>query len=180
MDDLKHKFDAAVERFRHEAASFRTGRATPALVEELAVEYYDAKTPLKALASISCPGPREIIIQPWDKAALPAIESAIQSSPLGLAPIADRDSIRLSIPALTEERRRELVKLLHRHAEDARIAVRRGREDALRDIDRREKAGEISEDARFQERNGAQKIVDEANKKIEDASAAKEKEIMAV
>lgn len=180
MDELKRTLDGVIERFRQEAASLRTGRATPALVEELAVEYYGTKTPLKALAAISSPGPRELVIQPWDKAALPAIESAIQSSSLGLAPIADRDTIRLSIPQLSEERRRELVKLLHRHTEDARIAVRREREDALRDIDRRQKAKEISEDARFRERGDAQKIVDQANKKIEDASAAKEKEIMAV
>ena len=180
MNDLKQKLDAVFDRFRHETASLRTNRASPALVEDIPVEYYGIRTPLKALASISSPGPRELVIQPWDKTVLPAIENAIQSSPLGLAPIADRDSIRLSVPLLTEERRRELVKLLHRHLEDARIAVRREREDALRAIDRRQKAGEISEDARFRERGETQKIVDEANKKIEDASAAKEREIMNV
>ncbi len=180
MDDLKHKLEKIVEHFRQESGSLRTGRATPTLVEELPVDYYGTKTPLKAIATISCPGPRELVIQPWDKDVLPAIESAIQSSSLGLAPIADRDTVRLSIPPLNEERRRELVKLLHRHLEDARIHMRREREDALRDIDRRHKAKEISEDARFRERAEIQKIVDDANKKVEDGSAAKEKEIMTV
>ena len=180
MNDLKRKLDSIAEHFRQEIASLRTGRATPALVEDLPVDYYGTKTPLKAIAAISSSGPRELLIQPWDKSVLPAIESAIQSSSLGLAPIADRDSVRLALPALTEERRRELVKLLHEHREDARIHVRREREDALRDIDRRQKAKDISEDGRFRERADVQKIVDEANKKIEDASAAKEKEILTV
>lgn len=180
MDGLKQKLEKIVEHFRQESGSLRTGRATPALVEELPVDYYGTKMPLKAIAAISCPGPRELVIQPWDKGVLPAIESAIQSSSLGLAPIADRDLVRLSIPPLNEERRRELVKLLHRHLENARIHVRREREDALRDVDRRNRAKEISEDARFRERAEIQKIVDDANKKVEDGSAAKEKEIMTV
>ena len=180
MNDLKSRAEKIIERLRSEAGSLRTGRATPALVEELLVDYYGAKTPLKAVAAISAPSPRELVIQPWDKAVLPAIESAITASSLGLAPIADRDVIRLTIPSLNEERRRELVKLLHRHAEDARIHIRQEREEVLRDIDRKEKAKEISEDGRFRQRAEVQKIVDEANKKVEDISAAKEKEILTV
>ncbi len=180
MNDLKSSMEKIVDRLRSEVGSLRTGRATPALVEELVVDYYGAKTPLKAVAAISAPNPRELVIQPWDKAAIPAIETAIQASSLGLAPIADRDVIRLTIPPLNEERRKELVKLLHRHAEDARIHIRQEREDALRDIDRKEKAKEISEDERFRRRAEVQKTVDEANKKVEDMSAAKEKEILTV
>ena len=180
MGELKQKLEKIIEGLRQSTASIRTGRATPALVEDVAVDYYGVKTPLKALASISVPGPREIVIQPWDRAALQPIESAIQASSLGLAPIADRDVIRLSIPALTEERRREFVKNLHRHAEDARIAVRAGRDDAMKEIDRREKAKDISEDERFRLRADAQKTVDECNKKIEELVGKKEQEIMAV
>ena len=156
----------------------RTGRATPALVEDLEVDYYGAKTPLKAVASISSPEPRQLVIQPWDKNAIQPIEKAIQSSSLGLNPVTDRDTIRLSIPSLTEERRKELLKVLGRHLEDARIAVRREREEALKEIDRAEKAKEISEDEKFRKKQEAQKVVDDFNKKIDEIGSAKEKEIM--
>ena len=111
---------------------------------------------------------------------LPAIEKAIQNSSLGLAPIADKDTVRLSIPQLTEERRKELVKTLGKFLEEARIKVRRDREDCFREVDRREKAKEISEDEKFRRRNEAQKLVDETNKKIEELGKNKEKEIMTV
>ncbi len=180
MHDFKPKLEKIVERLRHEVAGLRIGRATPALVEDLEVDYYGTKTPLKAVASISSPEPRTIVIQPWDKAVIPAIEKAIQGSSLGLSPITDREAIRLSVPPLTEERRRELVKMLSRHLEDARIQVRKEREEALKEIDKKEKAKEISEDEKFRQKNEAQKIVDEINKKIEEMGAAKEKEIMTV
>ena len=158
----------------------RTGRATPALVEDLEVDYYGAKTPLKAMAAISSPEPKQLVIQPWDKNAVQPIEKAIQSSSLGLNPVTDRDVIRLSIPSLTEERRKELTKLLGKHLEEARIQVRREREDALKEIERREKAKEISEDEKFRQKSEVQKQVDEINKKIEGMGSAKEKEIMTV
>ncbi len=180
MQDFKQKGNKIIEHLKLELASLRTGRATSALIEDLEVDYYGAKTPLKAMAAIGNPDPRTLTIQPWDKSAMQAIEKAIQASSLGINPIADRDIIRLSIPPLTEERRRELVKLLGRYVEDARISVRKEREDALRVIDHQFKAKEISEDARFSHRSDIQKIVDEINKKIEDIAAAKEKEIMAV
>lgn len=178
--ELKAKLEKIIEHFKNEIAGLRTGRATPALVEDLEVDYYGSKTPLKAIASISAPEPRQLVIQPWDKNAVQPIEKAIQSSSLGLNPVVDRDSIRLSIPSLTEERRKEMVKMLGRHTEDSRINVRKEREDVLREIDRREKAKEISEDQKFRERNEVQKYVDEANKKIEEIAGAKEKEIMTV
>ena len=121
----KQKLNIIIERLREDIVSLRTGRATPALVENLEVEYYGTKTPLKALASIISSGSRELVIQPWDKQAVQPIERAIQSSSLGLNPITDRDAIRLSIPVLTEERRRELTKLLHQYTEEARIHLRR-------------------------------------------------------
>ena len=180
MQDLKQKGGHIIEYFKSEITSLRTGRATPALVEDLEVEYYGTKTPLKAMAAISNPEPRMLTIQPWDKGAIQAIEKAIQMSPLGLNPVTDRDAIRLSIPPLTEERRKELSKLLGRFTEDARISMRREREDALRLIDAQLKNKEISEDERFRKRNEIQKIIDEINKKIEEITLAKEKEIMAV
>lgn len=180
QQEIKQKLDRIIERLREEIGSLRTGRASPALVEDLEVEYYGTKTALKALASIASAGPRDLVIQPWDKNAVQPIERAIINSSLGLNPITDRDAIRLTIPALTEERRRELAKLLSRHIEDARIHLRLQREEVLREIDRRQKAKEIGEDEKFREKAEAQKIIDEASKKIEEISEAKEKEIMTV
>src|SRR3989344_9307222 len=168
MLEFKQKLEKIIGHLKQEVAGLRTGRATPALVEDLEVEYYGAKTPLKAVAAISSPDPKSLIIQPWDKSAVPAIEKAIQGSSLGLNPITDRDAIRISIPPLTEERRKELTKLLGKHLEEARIHVRREREETLKEIDRKEKAKEISEDERFRQKNEVQKAVDETNKKIED------------
>lgn len=180
MNDFQQKLDKILERLKSDIGSVRTGRATPALVENLEVDYYGTKTPLKALASISIPEPRSLLIQPWDKNAVQPIEKAIQSSSLGLNPIADRDGVRLSVPPLTQERRRDLMKVLGKFMEEARIHVRREREDALKEVDRKEKAKEISEDEKFRQKNEAQKAVDEANKKIESFGAVKEKEIMMV
>lgn len=180
MPDFKARLEKVVGRLKNEIASLRTGRATPALVEDLEVDYYGSKTPLKAIASISNPEGRQLFIQPWDKNVIQAIEKAIQSSNLGLNPITDREAIRLSIPPLTEERRKELIKILGRYLENVRIQVRREREEVLREIDRKEKAKEISENEKFRQKNEVQKIVDEVNKKIEEIGVAKEKEIMTV
>ncbi len=180
MQELKQKLDHILEGLAGEIAGIRTGRVTSALVEDLEVDYYGTKTPLKAIAAISTIEPRSLLIQPWDKQAVQQIEKAIQSSTLGLAPITDRDAIRLAVPALTEERRRELVKALGKFVEEARIRVRQAREEALREIDGREKQKEISEDEKFRERSEAQKVIDEMNQKIERIAEAKENEIMSV
>ena len=180
MPEFKSKLEKIIEHLKTEIASLRTGRASPALVEDLEVDYYGTKTPLKAVAAISSPDPKQILIQPWDKNAVQPIERAIQSSSLGLNPITDKDSIRLSISPLTEERRRELTKILGKHLEEARIQVRREREEMLKGIDAKEKAKQISEDEKFRQSKEAQKVVDEINKKIEDMGKAKEKEVMTV
>src|SRR3990167_3424549 len=161
IQKLKVSLEHIVEGFKHEIASLRTGRATPALVEDIEVECYGAKSQLKAVSSIASPGPRELVIQPWDKSMLPAIEKAIQASNIGMNPIADKDTVRLSLPQLTEERRRELVKFLGKYTEEARIRIRRDREDALREAERKEKDKEISEDQKFRQKNEIQKAVDE-------------------
>lgn len=180
IQTLRTTFANAINHFKEEISGLRTGRATPALVEDLEVDYYGAKTPLKAIAAISNPEARTLTIQPWDKNAIQPIERAIQASPLGLNPVTDRDVIRLSIPPLTEERRKELARLLGRHTEDVRIQIRKEREDALRDVDQQEKSKTISEDEKFRMRDLVQKEADETNKKIQDIAAAKEKEIMSV
>lgn len=180
MEELKQKLERIINRMRQEIAGLRTGRATPALVENLEVDYYGARSPLKALAAISSPDARQIVIQPWDKNSLPSIEKAIAASPLGLAPIADRDLIRLSVPPLNEERRGELARLLGKHSEEARIQIRRERDEALKELERSYKAKQIGEDQRFRRKNEIQKIVDEINKKVEETMLAKEKEIMTV
>lgn len=180
MEKFKLALNKIVDHLKTEISSLRTGRATPALVEGLEVDYYGSKTTLKAIASISSPEARQLVIQPWDKGAIQAIEKAIQSSSLGLNPVTDREAIRLSIPSLTEERRRELLKILGRNLEDARIQVRKEREEALREIDRKEKAKEISENEKFRQKNELQKIVDGINKRIEEVGSLKEKEIMTV
>lgn len=180
MQEFKQKLEKIIEHLKIEVAGLRTGRATPALVENLEIDYYGTKTPLRALAAISSPEPKELRIQPWDKNAFPAIEKAIQSSSLGLNPVTDKEVIRLSIPPLTEERRRELVKMLGRHLEDARIQVRREREEVLKVIEQQERDKKISEDEKFRQKNEVQKIVDEINRKIEEIGTVKDKEIMTV
>lgn len=180
MEDTKQKLESIIAHLRHEVASLRTGRATAALVEHIEVEYYGAKTPLKVLAAIATPGPRDIVIQPWDKQALQSIERAIAGSSLGLAPIADRDTIRLSVPALTEERRRELTRLLGKYVEEARIKVRRERDEALKEVEQALQRKEISENERARRKQEAQKMIDGVNKTIEEIGEKKEKEIMTV
>ena len=180
MNDLKSKLAKVIERFKEEVNSLRTGRATPALVENLEVDYYGTKTPLKALAVISNPEARQLVIQPWDKNAVQPIEKAIQASPLGINPVTDKDAIRLMIPALTEERRKDLVKTLGKFTENARIHIRREREEALQNIERQAKAKQISEDEKFRHKNDIQRQVDEFNRQVEETTKAKEKEIMTI
>lgn len=179
MADLKQRAEKILTDFRAEISSLRTGRATPALVEDLAVEAYGVKQPLKTLAAISTPDPRQIAIQPWDKSMLQAIEKAIQSSPLGLAPIADKDLIRLSLPQLTEDRKKDLVRVLKEKLEHSRIHVRQIRDDAMKDIEYRARAKELSEDQKFREKQEVEKTIGEYNKRIEETADAKEREIMA-
>ena len=180
MESFRQKLEKSLERLRHDAAGIRTSRASSALVENIEVDYFGVRTPIKALAAISVPDPRQIVIQPWDKNAIQPIEKAIQASPMGLSLITDRDAVRISVPPLTQERRSELSKMLGRMSEDARIQVRRDRDEALKDAERAYKAKEMGEDEWTRRKKEIQRIVDEANKKIEGAAAAKEKEIMTI
>jgi len=180
IDQLKPKLSEGLEHLKREISSLRTGRATPALVEDLPVDYYGAVQPLKALSAISVPEPRQILITPWDKNAMEPIQKAIQQSNLGMNPIADSNGIRLTLPALNEERRRDLIKLLGQKMEEGRIAIRRIREEAMKELDKSEKDKTISKDDHFRGKDQVQKLIDEVNKKIEEMEAQKEKEIIIV
>lgn len=180
INKIKPELDKIINYLKNELASFQVGRASPNLVENLEIECYGAKMPLKQLAAIQSQEARQIIIQPWDKGLLKKIEETIRHSKLGLNPIVDNDIIRLNVPPLNEERRKELVKMLREKLEECRISVRRHREDAWREIQDLEKEGKISEDDKFKGKDELQELVDEYNKKIEEICERKEGEIMKV
>lgn len=180
IEEKKQSFENAVEHFANEAVKIRTGRAHPALVENLMVDYYGTRTPLRQIANINIPEARQILIQPWDKASLVLIEAALRESDLGLNPGNDGQALRITLPALTEETRKNLVKSLNQRAEEARIAVRNVREEIWKDIQDLEKSGEISEDDKFSGKDELQKVVDEYNQKLETARKKKEEEILTV
>ncbi len=174
------KFDGAVDHFKQEISALRNGRASSALVDAIMVESYGSKVPISHIASISIPDPRTIAIQPWDKSNAGAIEKAIQASNIGLNPINDGNLIRLNIPSMTEERRKEMVKILGQIAEQSRIAIRNVREEILKSIKGRQDDNEIQEDQVEIEKKDLQAVVEKYNDQIKDLSGAKEKEIMTI
>jgi ribosome recycling factor len=180
VDRAEAKMKSSIEALRKELAGIRTGRASPGLVESLHVDYYGAETPLKQLANISAPETRTIVIQPYDRTAMASIEKAILKSDLGLTPNNDGQHIRLTIPTLTEERRRDLVKLVKKQLEEGRIAVRNVRRESNDHLKDMEKAKTLSadDDKRAQER--LQKLTDAYIKQIDDIGHAKEAEVMEV
>lgn len=180
IDARKESFESAIAHFLEECTKIRTGRANPGIVENLMVDYYGTRTALKAIANISIPEPRQIMIQPWDKGALGAIETAIRESDLGLNPGNDGLGIRLVLPQLNEETRKDLVKVLNIRAEEARIGIRNTREEIWKEIVDLEKESSISEDDKFNGKDMLQKTVDEYNKQIEDIRKKKEGEILTV
>lgn len=176
----KKDFDAAFEFAKSEAAAIRTGRASSALVEDVVVDYMGSKLHIKELASITAPEARVLMIQPWDKQAIPLIEKAIRDSNLGLNPSSDSNAVRLTIPPLTEERRKEYTKLLHQKIEEARIRVRQIREDILKKVQAEVRAKTAREDDDRKAKEELQKIIDELNKKFEELTKKKEQELMSV
>ncbi len=180
LSEADGKMKKAVEALRHDLTSIRTGRASPALVESVVVDYYGTPTPLNQIASISVPEARLLVIQPWDAKALSPIEKGILKSDLGLTPNNDGRLIRLAIPFLTEERRRELVKVVHKRAEEGRVAVRNCRREALDDLRDFEKAKEISADDMKKGQEQLQKLTDFHILEVEKVGAAKEEEILQV
>lgn len=180
IESKKEEFQKAVDFFKTEIGKIRTGRASSALVEDLLVDYYGAKTPIKQIASVNVPEAKLIIISPWDKDGLVNIEKVIAESDLNLNPVNDGEVIRINIPPLNEERRKELAKILSQKAEEARVSVRRTREEIWEEIQEKEKKGEITEDDKFSGKDKLQETVDEYNKKIEEMKSKKEEEIMTV
>ncbi len=178
--DAKTHMHKAVEAAKREFGSVRTGRATPALLERVMVDYYGVSTPVTQVASITVPDPRLLVIQPWDKSLVREVERAIQKSELGLVPSNDGAVIRLPIPSLTGERRKELVKVVHKQAEEARVSVRNIRRDHKEKLERLEKKGDLSEDETRRAVDELQKLTDQHVKEIDTLLAAKEKEIMEV
>jgi len=177
MKDTEDKMKKAIEATHREFNEVRTGRASPSLVEGLMVDYYGTPTTLKQIASISVPDARLIVIQPWDKNAMAEIEKAIQKSNLGMHPNNDGKVIRLSIPQLSAERREELAKVVKEMTEDGRVSMRTVRRDAKEEIEKAEKAKEITEDDKFKGIDRLQKLTDDYIKKIEDLLEAKQEEL---
>lgn len=184
MQDFKkkatEKMNATIEVFKKDLSSIRTGRASLALLDGITVDYYGTPTPLNQVATLGVPDPRQITIQPWDTKIIPDIEKAILKSNLGITPTNDGKMIRLNIPPLTEERRKELVKVAKKKAEDARIAIRNIRRDINEEIKKAEKEKLLSEDNAKKLHEEIQKITDSFIVKIDDILHNKEKEIMEV
>lgn len=178
--ETEEAMDKAVEYMNHEFAAVRTGKASPALVENIDVEAYDAMMKIKQLAVISTPEPRLLVIQPFDGATVKNIEKALKESKLGINPAVDGKLIRLPIPALTEERRKDLVKSIKQMAEEARVRVRAARRDGMDSMKKLQKDGKISEDDLENYEKEIQKLTDSSVKKVDEAVEAKEKDIMTV
>ncbi|GIW12942.1 MAG: ribosome-recycling factor [Tepidiforma sp.] len=178
--EADEKMDHSVEALRRELNGVRTGRAHPSLIETLMVDYYGALTPLKQLGTINAPEPRLLTVTVWDRSAVSAIQKAIQSSDLGLNPAIDGQTLRLPIPPLTEQRRKELVKLVHHKAEDARVAVRNVRRHAHEELRKLEKDGGMSQDELKRAEDELQKLTDRHIATIDAESKKKEAELLEV
>lgn len=180
LHDAEHRMKGAISSLEEDLAGIRTGRAHPALIEKLSVEYYGAPTPLQQLAAISAPEPQMLTVRPFDPSTLSIIEKAIRNSDLGINPNSDGKMIRLMMPAPTEERRRDMVKMVHKRIEEAKVAVRNIRRDVQDDLREYEKEKMISEDELESGRTQLQKITDQHINQIDETGKRKEHEIMEV
>lgn len=180
QNKTQEKMDKALQALRNELTNIRTGRATPSLLDQVKVDYYGAPTPVTQVANVSVPEPRMIVIQPWDRSLLKVIEKAIMTSDLGLNPNNDGTVIRLNLPLLTEERRKELVKVVNKKGEASRVEIRNIRRDFNDAVKKQVKAKEITEDDAKDATDFSQKLTDKYTKKIDDVLAQKEKEVMSV
>ena len=175
-----HKMGRAVEAMERDFQAFRTGRASTALVERLTVDYYGTQTPLNQLAGISVPEAHQIVIQPWDRGVLNAIEKAIQKSELGLVPNVDGTVVRLNIPPLTEDRRKEIVKGVHKRMEEARVEIRNLRRDAADDLKKEERDGTVGADEAHRHLEQLQKTTDRWIAEVDRVGGVKEQEVLEV
>lgn len=180
ISSAKERMEKAISAYTRELASIRAGRANASLLDKISVDYYGAPTPINQVAGVSVPEARLLVIQPYDKSILSDIEKAILKSDLGLNPTSDGSIIRIAIPALTEERRKELVKVVKKESEEAKIAIRNIRRDANDDLKKLEKNGEITEDDLRGYSDDIQKMTDSHISKVDDITKDKEKEILEV
>jgi ribosome recycling factor len=180
LKEVKGRMDDALDAVRRDFSTVRTGKATPALLDVVRVDAYGSRMPLNQVATISTPEPSLLVIQPFDRSLISAIEKGIQSADLGLNPANDGGVIRVPIPPLNEERRKEFVKVLHRMAEDARVSIRHGRRDGNDQVKARIKESELSEDEGRREMDEIQRLTDEYIRRVDDLLATKEKEVLAV
>ena len=176
----EHKMARAVEAMERDFQGVRTGRASTSLVERLTVDYYGTQTPLNQLAGISVPEAHQIVIQPWDRSVLGAIEKAIQKSDIGLVPNVDGTVVRLNIPPLTEERRKDLVKVVHKRMEEARVEIRTIRRDAARDLQKEERDGTVGADESHRQVEALQKTTDRFIGEVDRLGGVKEQEVLEV
>lgn len=180
IKDTEQRMAKAVESAQHDFSTIRTGRANPVVLEGVMVDYYGSKMPINQLAGVSAPEPRLLVIAPWDKGAISAIEKAIMNSDVGMTPQSDGNVIRLQVPYLTEERRKDLIKILHKKTEEHKVAVRNIRRDANEHLKDLEKKHEISEDDNKRTQEQVQKLTDKYIEKIDDLAAAKQAELLEV
>lgn len=174
----KKDFDGIIEYAKSEVAAIRTGRAHSSMVEDLPVEYMGSRLKIKEVATITTPEPRVIFIQPWDKSVIPLLEKAVKESSLGLNPVSDSNGVRLTIPALTEERRKEFIKLLNQKVEDSRIRARQIREDIIKKVQNEIKEKTARDDDMFRAKEELQKVMDDINKKLDEMTKKKEQELL--
>lgn len=178
--EIEEKMNKRVEAFASELKTIRAGRASATVLDKVAIDYYGAMTPIAQVGSISSPEPRTLVVQPWDISVLKEIEKAILKSDIGIAPQNDGKVIRLNFPPLTEERRKELVKMVKKYSEEAKVQVRGVRRDAMEDYKKKKKNSEITEDDLKEVEKDIQNLTDKFIKEVEDITVAKEKEIMEV
>ncbi len=180
LKEASHQMDRNLDAIGREFSGVRTGKASPVLLDSIQVQAYGSLMPLKQTATVTAPEPQMIVVQPWDTSLIDSVAKAIQTADLGLNPSVDGNLIRVAIPALTEERRKEMVKLLHRMAEEGRIAVRHARHKAKAQIEAEKKQGEISEDEMHRDIDALQELTDEHIRKLDELLDRKEAEIMEV
>ena len=180
LAEMRQNMEKAIESYRYDLSKIRTGRASLVLLDGVKVDYYGAPTPLNQVATLSVPEAKMIVIQPWEAKLIPEIEKAIQKSDLGLNPSSDGKVVRLTIPPLTEDRRRDLVKMVKKMAEDVRISIRNARREALELLKELEKEHEISEDDMHKHQKNIQTVTDEYIEKVDQIAAKKDKEVMEV
>jgi len=180
LKDAEHKMQSAIDAMTHDFASYRTGRASPAILDRVHVDYYGTDTPISQVANISVPEPRQLLISPYDRSMTPAIERAIMKSDLGINPVNDGSGIRLNFPQMTEDRRKEMVKQVSHRTEQAKVAIRNVRREAIDGLKSLEKKKEITEDEVKGHETKVQKITDTSVAKAEDLGKKKESELMQV